>query len=93
MKNGISPYPQVSYKFDSPDKNGIYGSSIVNRVIEKNAHQSHREFKSFFSCCNPEILSPPRKEKPNCKCPAFFRHTIYLLQGGGYIGKDLSCNK
>ena len=35
MHNGISPSPQVSYKFDSPNKNEINGSEIVNRVIGK----------------------------------------------------------
>ena len=35
IHNGISTSPQVSYKFDSPDKNEINGSEIVNRVIGK----------------------------------------------------------
>ena len=35
MHNGLSPSPQVSYKFDYPDKNEINGSTIVNRVIGK----------------------------------------------------------
>ena len=44
MHNSLSPSSQVSYKFDSPDKNEINGSAILNRVIG-NAHQRHREFK------------------------------------------------
>ena len=81
MQNGISTSPQISYKFYSPDKKEINGSIIVNRVIGKNAHRSHRESKSFFSCCNPEIPIPPRREQPNWKRSALFRHTIYVLQG------------
>ena len=50
MHNCVSPSPKVSYKFDSPNKNKINGSAIVNRVIEKNAHRRHRDFKSLFSC-------------------------------------------
>ena len=42
MNNGLSPSPQASYKFDSPDKNQINGSAIVNRVIGKNGHQRYR---------------------------------------------------
>ena len=93
MYNGLSPYLQVRYKFDSPDKNEINGSAIVNRVIGKNAHRRHREFKYFFSCCNPEGPSPPRKERPDCKCYAFFCHTIHISQGAIYTGKYLNCNK
>ena len=29
MHNGLSPSPQVSYKFDSPDKNEINEFAIV----------------------------------------------------------------
>ena len=61
MHKGLSPSQQVSYKFYSPDKNEINGCAIVNRVIRKNAHRRHRKFKSFFSCFDPEIPSPPRK--------------------------------
>ena len=93
MQNVISPSLQVSYNFDSRHKNEINGPAIVNRVIGKNAHRSHREFKSFFSCCNPEIPSPPRKEQENWKCSAFFCHTIYVSQGAIYIGKYLICDK
>ena len=77
MKNGISTSPQVSYKFDSTDKNEINGSVIVNRVIEKNAHQRHREFKSFFSCCNPSITSPPR-EKNQIGSDTHYSVTLFM---------------
>ena len=65
MQNGLSHSPQFSYKFDYPYKNEINGFAIMNRVIGKNVHQRHRELKSFFSCCIPEMPSPPRKDQPN----------------------------
>ena len=38
MCDFLSPSQQVSYKFDSPDKNEINGSAIVDRVIGRNGH-------------------------------------------------------
>ena len=56
MKNGISTSPQVSYKFDSPDKNEINGSVIVNRVIGNmrtkgtgsSSHSSHVAIQKYL---------------------------------------------
>ena len=93
MNNGLSPSPQVHHKFDPPERNEINGSAIVNRVIGRNAHQRHKEFKAFFSCCNLAVLTPSRKEQPNWKCSSFFPHTIYVSQSAIFIGKYLSCDE
>ena len=56
INNSLSHSLQVSYKFDSPDKNEINGSAIVNIVIEKiptkgtgnSRCSSHVEIKKYL---------------------------------------------
>ena len=63
--NGLSPSPRVEYKLRSQQMDKIHGNDFVYRSFGKNAERRHRHFKCFFSCQNPTIYTPCRKQYPN----------------------------
>ena len=65
MINGVSPSPQVAFKFESQSLNSTNDNDICYESLGSNAQKRHRDFEKYFAVQDPIKIVPPRKAHPN----------------------------
>ena len=94
MLNGISPSPQVEYKFMSQKENPANGNDLCNYVFGgyERGLERHKEFKRFLACVS-STPTPSRKEAPNWKIEPLCRQIIFISQEAICLGKWISIDE
>ena len=93
MHNGLCPSPRVEHKFKNSSKNPINDNDFLHKIFGSCADDRFRQFKFFFSCCDPLIPTPSRKSHPNWKVQSLLRHSINVSREAVYIGRVFSIDE
>jgi hypothetical protein len=60
-------------KFNTQEKDPVNDNDFVANAFGVNAVRRHKEFKAFFACADPLVVTPDRKTHPNWKVQKFFK--------------------
>jgi len=74
LLNGISPFPQISLKFNNQKEDFVNGNDFIKNNLGPNAERRHKHFRRFFGCQDPLKVTPPRSQFPLWKIKEFLDH-------------------
>jgi hypothetical protein len=80
-------------KFNTQEKDPVNDNDFVANAFGVNAVRRHKEFKAFFACADPLVVTPDRKTHPNWKVQKFFKWAMYISKKCVLIGKQISCDE
>ena len=93
LLHAISPSPQVEMKFKSSLEDPVNGNDICSQVFGKGGNTRHKEFKAFFSACDPVTPTPSTVTHPNWKIHPCLRHMMAVSKQAIFIGQDISIDE
>ena len=93
LLHGISPTPQIEMKLISSLDEPLNGSNICNKIFGRAGMTRHKEFKTFFGCVSPLLLTPPSTYHPNWKLDPLLKHMMQVAKDGIHIGQSISVDE
>ena len=91
--HGISPSPQIEFKFVHPNEDPVNGSALCNRIFGKSGVTRHKEFKAFFAAVNPIVPTPSTTTHPNWKIDPMLKSAMRISQEAMCVGQDVSIDE
>lgn len=93
LLHGLSPSPQISYKFQTQEQNPVNGNDLVSLVFGSSAEKRYKMWKTFFGVQDPRKEVPSTKTHPNFKIDLFLQHIMKVSIDAWDMGEVLSCDE
>ena len=93
LLHGISPSPQIEMKFTDHNDDPVNGSTLCNRLFQRNGVTRHKEFKAFFGAVNPLIPTPATTTHPNWKVDPVLKSIMKTSKEAVILGRDVSVDE
>ena len=93
LLHSISPSPLIEMKYKHHADDPVNGSHVYNRIFGIKGVTRQKEFKAFFACVDPIILTPPTNTHQNWKIDSLLKQILRISQSAIHIGRYISTDE
>lgn len=93
LLNGLSPSPLIEYKFSPQVQDQVNGNDLCARIFGANSIRRHREFKAFFTACDPLVQPPDKISHPYWKVQPVLKQALTVSKEAIILGQKISVDE
>ena len=91
--DGLAPSPKLIQKMQPQSKQRTHGNDFISSNIGPMYEQKHANFRHFFGCQDPLLISPPKEKCPNIKVDELFRWCRHIWKEAWVLGENVSADE
>ena len=93
LMHAISPSPQIELKFKTQEEDPVNDSNSCQRSFGTRGVTRHKEFKAYFTVCNPIFSTRSTSSHPNWKIDPYLKNMMKVSKDYVSIGQAISIDQ